>query len=338
MTLLMPDYERQLKDASRRLAAESEHSSSRRSLSSALLGGISMAVALAIAAVVLVVVHGSRSTRTAGQSLPAVQYDCARGQVVSDRGPLLAVARGTVAGTPWIVEADSARRGPVSVQAGRLVIGARSYGFCRTGLDLELINLGRHGVVYGLTTQPYRPPFQIEGVPGHGTAAHPIKAKSSPVNSRHVRGAFLFVSSLPKSACAYRSLAMTASQGPGQSTLGMSGIYSGTCRPGQLRQAKQQGSGSSTPRIGPPDGLSHQGRVEYDAGRAELGQDGCLACHQIGSQGNDGPGPNLTHIGQILHARALRSTLINPTAPMPSFKSLPDRRLRALVFFLQHLR
>ncbi|HLI59464.1 MAG TPA: cytochrome c [Solirubrobacteraceae bacterium] len=339
MKLLMPDYERQLKDATRRLAAQGDRSASRwRSLSSRLLVGISAAVALGIAALVLVLVHSSQPTQTAGQSLPAVQYDCGAQKIVPDEGPLVPIARGTVAGMTWLLEADSARHGLLSLQAGRLLLDGHSYGFCRSRLEVELINAGPHGVTYGLLAAPNRPPLQIEGFPGHARAAHPVHARNAQVKVTRVRGAFLYVGSLPRSACAYRNLAITATRGPSQGTLGASGLFVGTCLPGQLRQARRERAASATPRVNAPKNLSPSGRAEYNAGRAELGQTGCLACHQIGADGNHGPGPNLTHIGEILHSQALRATLINPTAPMPSYKNLPPRKLRAIVFFLQHLR
>ena len=40
--------------------------------------------------------------------------------------------------------------------------------------------------------------------------------------------------------------------------------------------------------------------AEYEAGKEVVAQSGCLACHKIGDNGNDGPGPNLTHIGSRL--------------------------------------
>jgi ubiquinol-cytochrome c reductase cytochrome b subunit/menaquinol-cytochrome c reductase cytochrome b/c subunit len=70
-------------------------------------------------------------------------------------------------------------------------------------------------------------------------------------------------------------------------------------------------------------------------------QSGCLACHQIGHNGNDGPGPRLTEIGASLPASAIASSLRNPTAPMPSFQSLSQNepeKFRALVSFLSQLR
>jgi ubiquinol-cytochrome c reductase cytochrome b subunit/menaquinol-cytochrome c reductase cytochrome b/c subunit len=73
-------------------------------------------------------------------------------------------------------------------------------------------------------------------------------------------------------------------------------------------------------------------------GRAVMLESGCLACHRIGAQGNNGPGPNLTNIGPQLPAHEIAGWLIHPTAPMPSFKGLAARKLQALVSYLHHLR
>ena len=87
-----------------------------------------------------------------------------------------------------------------------------------------------------------------------------------------------------------------------------------------------------------PAGLSARERSQFLAGRVVFGQAGCLACHKLNSAGNDGPGPTLTHVGSKLRPQAIASTLRNPTAPMPSFRSLPRRRFAALVYFLSRLR
>jgi menaquinol-cytochrome c reductase cytochrome b/c subunit len=93
-----------------------------------------------------------------------------------------------------------------------------------------------------------------------------------------------------------------------------------------------------------PARISAQGPkvlAQYEKGKLVVGQSGCLACHKIGENGNDGPGPNLTDIAARLPAQAISRTLINPTAPMPSFaglqKSSPDK-FNALVAFLGQLR
>jgi ubiquinol-cytochrome c reductase cytochrome b subunit/menaquinol-cytochrome c reductase cytochrome b/c subunit len=69
-----------------------------------------------------------------------------------------------------------------------------------------------------------------------------------------------------------------------------------------------------------------------------VAQSGCLACHKIGENGNDGPGPELTHIAERVPKEAIARTLINPTAPMPSFKNLPPEKFDAMVDFLGTLR
>jgi menaquinol-cytochrome c reductase cytochrome b/c subunit len=78
--------------------------------------------------------------------------------------------------------------------------------------------------------------------------------------------------------------------------------------------------------------------AEYEAGKKVVAQSGCLACHKIGDNGNDGPGPNLTHIGSRLPGQGIARTLVNPTAPMPSFKNLPPKKFAAAVYFLSQLK
>jgi ubiquinol-cytochrome c reductase cytochrome b subunit/menaquinol-cytochrome c reductase cytochrome b/c subunit len=73
---------------------------------------------------------------------------------------------------------------------------------------------------------------------------------------------------------------------------------------------------------------------EYEAGKLAVAQSGCEACHKIGDNGNSGPGPNLTHIGSRLPSAAIARTLVNPQAPMPSFKNLPPDKFNAIVYFL----
>jgi menaquinol-cytochrome c reductase cytochrome b/c subunit len=89
-----------------------------------------------------------------------------------------------------------------------------------------------------------------------------------------------------------------------------------------------------------PGGLSAQQVQVFNAGKLVVGQSGCLACHIIGDNGNNGPGPPLTHIGSKLRPAALASTLVNPTAPMPSFKGLSQQypqKFQNLVNFLAEL-
>ena len=80
---------------------------------------------------------------------------------------------------------------------------------------------------------------------------------------------------------------------------------------------------------------------QYERGKQVVAQSGCLACHKIGENGNDGPGPHLTDIGARLPSQAIARTLINPTAPMPSFSGLErnsPEKFQALVAFVSQLK
>jgi menaquinol-cytochrome c reductase cytochrome b/c subunit len=89
---------------------------------------------------------------------------------------------------------------------------------------------------------------------------------------------------------------------------------------------------------GSPNSIDLEVAKQYEAGKLVAAQSGCLACHKIGENGNTGPGPNLTHIGDRLLPAAIRRTLENPTAPMPSYKDLPEEKKAALVAFLGQLK
>ncbi len=78
--------------------------------------------------------------------------------------------------------------------------------------------------------------------------------------------------------------------------------------------------------------------TKYEEGKLVVAQSGCLACHKIGDNGNAGPGPNLTNIASRLPRQAIARTLVNPTAPMPSFKNLPPQKFAAVVNFLSQLK
>lgn len=78
--------------------------------------------------------------------------------------------------------------------------------------------------------------------------------------------------------------------------------------------------------------------AEYEEGRKVVAQSGCLACHKIGDNGNAGPGPNLTNIASRLPRQGIARTLVDPTAPMPSFKNLPAKKFQAIVNFLSQLK
>src|SRR5918997_6442678 len=79
----------------------------------------------------------------------------------------------------------------------------------------------------------------------------------------------------------------------------------------------------------------------YDEGKHVAASSGCQGCHRIGENGNAGPGPDLTKIGQKLPRQAIARTLVNPTAPMPSYRALQKNdpeKFDKLVDFLSSLR
>ena len=92
---------------------------------------------------------------------------------------------------------------------------------------------------------------------------------------------------------------------------------------------------------GAPGTISLKVAPQYAKGKAVAAQSGCQGCHKIGENGNAGPGPDLTHIGSRLPRNAIARTLVNPTAPMPSFVNLQKQHpqeFNALVDFLANLK
>ena len=90
----------------------------------------------------------------------------------------------------------------------------------------------------------------------------------------------------------------------------------------------------------PPAVIAQGGETlkKFEEGKQVVAQSGCLGCHKIGENGNDGPGPPLTEVGRRLPRQAIARTLINPTAPMPAFTEVPPEQFDAMVEFLAHLR
>ncbi len=89
---------------------------------------------------------------------------------------------------------------------------------------------------------------------------------------------------------------------------------------------------------GSPNEIDLKVAAQYEPGKLVTAQSGCLACHKIGENGNDGPGPELTDIGEKLYPAAIERTLDNPTAPMPSYRDLDPEKKQQLVQFLSQLK
>jgi ubiquinol-cytochrome c reductase cytochrome b subunit/menaquinol-cytochrome c reductase cytochrome b/c subunit len=117
-------------------------------------------------------------------------------------------------------------------------------------------------------------------------------------------------------------------------------LAAGIATIGAMAYLTYTGANTGSPNtvdLKPPATLTAQQRAVFTAGEQVVAQTGCLACHVIGANGNSGPGPSLTHIGALLEPATIASTLRNPTAPMPSFKSLPPQKFQNLVGFLSEL-
>ena len=91
----------------------------------------------------------------------------------------------------------------------------------------------------------------------------------------------------------------------------------------------------------PPTEIEMKVDAKYEKGKAVAASSGCLACHAFKENGNHGPGPELSEIGARLPAPAIERTLVNPTAPMPSYESLRENqpeKFKELVEFLASLK
>ncbi len=88
---------------------------------------------------------------------------------------------------------------------------------------------------------------------------------------------------------------------------------------------------------GSPTEIDMKVSKRYEPGALIVAQSGCLACHKLGENGNNGPGPELTHIAsKIPRAAIIRSVQIGPGI-MPSYRDLPPKKLNQLADFLSSL-
>jgi menaquinol-cytochrome c reductase cytochrome b/c subunit len=75
----------------------------------------------------------------------------------------------------------------------------------------------------------------------------------------------------------------------------------------------------------------------YEPGKEVVQQAGCLSCHKLGENGNNGPGVELTHIGsRIPQSAIIRSLQIGPGI-MPSYEDLPPKKQQDAAEFLASL-
>ena len=92
---------------------------------------------------------------------------------------------------------------------------------------------------------------------------------------------------------------------------------------------------------GSPTEIEMKVEPRLEEGKSVAASSGCLGCHRIGENGNSGPGPDLSNIGSRLPRQAIARTLVNPTAPMPSYSRLRQNepeQFDQLVEFISSLR
>jgi menaquinol-cytochrome c reductase cytochrome b/c subunit len=88
---------------------------------------------------------------------------------------------------------------------------------------------------------------------------------------------------------------------------------------------------------GPPSQVDLKTTAALKPGQEVVAQSGCLACHKLGDNGNNGPGPELTHIGARLPRNAIARSLDVGPSIMPSYAGLPPAKFQALTAYIASL-
>ena len=88
---------------------------------------------------------------------------------------------------------------------------------------------------------------------------------------------------------------------------------------------------------GTPTEIDLKVAADVEPGKQVAAQSGCLACHKIGENGNDGPGPELTEIGNRLPREAIARSLEVGPGVMPSYQNLSPKKFEELTAFLASL-
>jgi menaquinol-cytochrome c reductase cytochrome b/c subunit len=78
---------------------------------------------------------------------------------------------------------------------------------------------------------------------------------------------------------------------------------------------------------GAPSEIELATSPQFERGKNVTASAGCLACHKIGENGGT-LGPDLTTIGDRLGRDAIERTLVNPTSPMPSYRTFREQSPR----------
>jgi hypothetical protein len=174
---------------------------------------------------------GSSSASAGAGALVNSSDDCRSSATTSESGRAAAartvtetrVAGGMVAGRPWSLWSASKRGGVDGVEDGGLVFGGRWYGMCPgppNPAEFELLSTGRDGIVFGYVANPGNYKVSLSGAPDLRLP-----------RTFRVAGGTFFIGELPRSACAYRALQLSASTA---SVTDLHHLGFGSCRPDQL--------------------------------------------------------------------------------------------------------
>ncbi len=351
MKPLIPDLERQLRRAHKRLGDHGETGGwpgrarePKRTLGT-IVAACTVAFSLLIAGVIVFTVHSHNAHAPAGppayspfhrKPLSATAYSPTGGRsetiaLGNECNPKAgathfeSVATGSIAGRSWHVLFPARD----DKNAKRLVmIGHQTFPLCTSIIYTKLIGSAPRGIAYGFIPNNNGRVAKVNVGPAGGHVT---------VETRTLNQGSFFIAALPHPGCYYGTLAVSGRQanGSGESST----ITLGPCRRNELVPTYESTGKAPPVLFGElPSGLSHAQLAELQSGEETVESSGCEGCHEIAGQGNNGPGPNLSHIGSKLDRAQLQHALLDPRAPMPSFKNLPKRQLRALLYFLQELR
>jgi HAAS len=141
------------------------------------------------------------------------------------------VTSGTTSGQAWALWSRKGETGARGIEDGGLVIGGRAYGLCPgypNPAELELADIGGHGLVYGVIGYPGRAKVWLyKSTAGTFATGAALPAPEVKV----VDGVSFFIGALPASACDYPSLELNATS-PGFSDEHNLGF--GACTAGRL--------------------------------------------------------------------------------------------------------
>jgi menaquinol-cytochrome c reductase cytochrome b/c subunit len=91
---------------------------------------------------------------------------------------------------------------------------------------------------------------------------------------------------------------------------------------------------------GSPTEIDQPAPPGLEKGQEVMASSGCLGCHKVGENGNT-LGPNLSNVGDRLGMAAIARTLVNPTPPMPPYRTLQQdnpEQFQQLVQYVASLR